>query len=76
MTDCISRYLRRKGEFLVSEGDDREAGTSKNPIHYIQVSNYYYSSSDMLNCNCRFNFFLDLKYHYLVLFLLYTIFKK
>ncbi|VDK76385.1 unnamed protein product [Litomosoides sigmodontis] len=37
MTDCISRYLRRKGEFLVSEGDDREAGTSKNPIHYIQA---------------------------------------
>uniref|UniRef100_A0A915Q496 Cullin family profile domain-containing protein n=1 Tax=Setaria digitata TaxID=48799 RepID=A0A915Q496_9BILA len=37
MTDCISRYLRRKGEFLVSEGGDREAGTSKNPILYIQA---------------------------------------
>ncbi|VDP25722.1 unnamed protein product [Onchocerca flexuosa] len=42
MTDCISRYLRRKGEFLVSENGDREAGTSKNPILYIQVSKYYY----------------------------------
>lgn len=38
MTDCISRYLRRKGEFLVSEGGDGEAGTPKNPIVYIQVS--------------------------------------
>uniref|UniRef100_A0A1I8E8P4 CULLIN_2 domain-containing protein n=3 Tax=Wuchereria bancrofti TaxID=6293 RepID=A0A1I8E8P4_WUCBA len=37
MTDCISRYLRRKGEFLVSESVDHEPGTSKNPIHYIQA---------------------------------------
>ncbi|VDN41953.1 unnamed protein product [Gongylonema pulchrum] len=37
MTDCISRYLRRKGEQLVSEGGEGEASLPKNPISYIQA---------------------------------------
>ncbi|VDN45816.1 unnamed protein product [Gongylonema pulchrum] len=42
MTDCISRYLRRKGEQLVSEGGEGEASLPKNPISYIQVSYFAY----------------------------------
>lgn len=38
MTDCISRYLRKKGESLVNEAIETEPGNSgRSPIQFIQV---------------------------------------
>ncbi|MFH4981104.1 hypothetical protein AB6A40_007813 [Gnathostoma spinigerum] len=37
MTACISKYLRQKGEALVSEGGEAESNSPRNPITYIQT---------------------------------------
>lgn len=49
MTNCVSKYLRQKGESLVSEVGDSEAGSSKNPVTYIQ---------SLLDLKDRFDHFL------------------
>lgn len=42
MTECISKYLRQKGEALVADSNELESGSGKNPIAYIQVLFYLY----------------------------------
>ncbi|VDN05739.1 unnamed protein product [Thelazia callipaeda] len=37
MTECISKYLRRKGEILVSESVEGEANAPRNPVVYVQA---------------------------------------
>ncbi|KHN76775.1 Cullin-3 [Toxocara canis] len=49
MTDCISKYLRQKGESLVSEASNSETAQPKNPITYIQ---------SLLDLKDRFDHFL------------------
>lgn len=38
ITECVSKYLRQKGEYLVNENTEGDSGSAKNPIAYIQVS--------------------------------------
>ncbi|VDD90715.1 unnamed protein product [Enterobius vermicularis] len=49
MTECISKYLRQKGEALVADSNELESGSGKNPIAYIQ---------SLLDLKDRFDHFL------------------